>query len=282
MQTVISTHPETVQQRVTALGAFRSHWPEYLMEAAALGAFMLSACVFTVLLEHPMSPIQKALGDSNLLRRALTGLAMGLTAISIICSPWGQRSGAHMNPSITLTFLTLGKIALWDAVFYILFQFIGGVAGVRVAEVLIGLPLSHSAVNYAVTIPGPVGTPTAFIAEFAISMLMMSTILLVSNSRRLTRFTPLFAGTLVAALITIEAPLSGMSMNPARTFGSAFSADEWTALWIYFAAPLAGMLFAGAVYRSRRGARAVLCAKLHHCNNKRCIFRCRFGELHAL
>jgi aquaporin Z len=281
MPTVTSAASEEILRGSTAIGALRSHWREYLIEAAALGTFMISACVFTVLLEHPMSPIQQALQDAGIWRRALIGVAMGLTAISLIYSPWGQRSGAHMNPSVTLTFFALGKIAPWDAVFYVLFQFIGGVAGVRVADLLIGLPLSHSSIDYAVTVPGSGGPRVAFIAEFAISMLLMSTVLMVSNSQRLSRYTPLFAGTLVAAFITIEAPLSGMSMNPARTLGSAFGADEWTALWIYFTAPLAGMLFAAAVYRFRRGPHAVFCAKLHHCNSKPCIFRCRFGELHA-
>jgi aquaporin Z len=271
----------TNRVRQTALGALRSHWPEYLIEAAALGTFMISACVFTVLLEHPGSPIEQALQDSNALRRALIGIAMGLTAIGLIYSPWGQRSGAHMNPSITLTYLTLGKIAPWDAAFYIIFQFIGGAAGVLAADMLIGLPLQDSAVNFAVTMPGPAGSSVAFAAEFAISMLLMSIILLVSNSRSLTRFTPLFAGALVAAFITFETPLSGMSMNPARTLASAFSAGEWTALWIYFTAPLAGMLLASGLYRLPHGARSVFCAKLYHCNNKRCIFRCRFGELDA-
>jgi aquaporin Z len=137
-------------------------------------------------------------------------------------------------------------------------------------------------VNYAVTMPGPRGSAIAFVAEFAISLLMMTTILSVSNSRRLTRYTPFFAGMLVAAFITFEGPLSGMSMNPARTLGSALSADEWTALGIYFTAPVAGMLLASMLYRLRYGVHGVFCAKLHHTNNKRCIFRCRFGELDAL
>lgn len=272
---------ETRPSRSPALAALRAHWPEFLIEAAALGTFMISACAFGVLLEHPSSPIHQVFEGATLLRRSLMGLAMGLTAIGIITSPWGQRSGAHMNPAITLTFLTLGKIAPWDALFYVLFQFIGGAAGVLLASALIGPPLHHSAINYVVTTPGPAGPRVAFAAEFMISMLMMSTVLWVSNSRRLTRFTPLFAGTLVALFITFEAPLSGMSMNPARTFGSAFPAGEWTAFWIYFLAPTTAMLFASAIYRFRRGAHRVFCAKLHHCNNQPCIFRCNYGGLNA-
>jgi aquaporin Z len=267
--------------RQTALMAFQRHWPEYVMEGACLALFMLSACTFTVLLEHPMSPVQQALNDAAFLRRALIAVAMGLTAVALVKSPWGQRSGAHMNPAITLTYLTLGKIAHWDALFYLLFQFVGGITGVAIAHALIGPPLSHSAVNFAVTVPGPQGAFIAFLAEFAISTLLMMTILLVSNSRRLSRYTPFFAGTLVASFITFEAPLSGMSMNPARTFGSALNAQEWTALGVYFAAPLAGMLLASIVYRLRFGVRQIYCAKLDHHNNKPCIFRCRFGELNA-
>jgi len=209
------------------------------------------------------------------------GVLMGSTALAIISSPWGQRSGAHMNPAVTLTFLALGKIALVDAVFYVLFQFLGSAAGVVVAGALIGPPLQDSAVNYVVTAPGPSGVAAAFIAEFAISMLMMSTILWISNSRSLSRFTPLFAATLVATFITFEAPLSGMSMNPARTLGSAYSADEWRALWIYFIAPPAAMLLAAALYRFRRSAQTVFCAKLNHANQQRCIFNCRYSELQA-
>src|SRR6185436_13047471 len=91
----------------------RQHWPEYLIEAWALGMFMISAACVTALLEHPASPVHQVIPNA-FARRALIGLAMGLTAIALIYSPWGQRSGAHMNPATTLTFLRLGKITLWD------------------------------------------------------------------------------------------------------------------------------------------------------------------------
>jgi len=278
------TNEQTVRTgafSLPAITAFRSHWPEYCIEGTALGTFLVSACVFGVLLEHPGSPIHRALVDTPMLRRVLMGLAMGLTAIRIITSPWGQRSGAHLNPAVTLTFLTLGKVAPWDAFFYILFQFIGGISGVFLAGLLIGPPLRHSAVHYVATMPGPWGPQIAFAAEFTISMLMMTTILWVSNTARLSRFTPFFAGTLVAIFIIFEAPLSGMSMNPARTYGSAFAAGEWNALWIYFIAPPAAMLLASVIYRLTRGTHRVFCAKLDHHNHQRCIFHCRHGELNA-
>jgi len=267
-----------VSNRNGALEALRAHWPEYLMETAALGLFMVSACVFGLLLEHPSSPVRQGLPDA-FGRRILGGIAMGLTAAAIISSPWGQRSGAHMNPALTLTFLSRGKIAPWDAIFYMAAQFAGGAAGVILSALLIGPPLGHSAVNYVATVPGPNGPWIAFAAEFAISFLLVSVVLQVANSPRTTRYTPWVAGFLVANFIAFEAPLSGMSMNPARTAGSALPAGTWTAAWVYFLAPSIAMLSAGQVYRHWRGAHRVYCAKYHHHNDKRCIFRCNYGAI---
>ena len=137
--------------------ALASHWPEYLLEAVGLGLFMLSACVFTVLLEHPTSPVRQALDDA-LLRRLLIGIAMGLTAIALIYSPIGKRSGAHMNPAVTFTFWRLGKVQGWDALFYVVFQFIGGLLGVLLTAWVLGQTLvADNAVNYAITVPGEPG-----------------------------------------------------------------------------------------------------------------------------
>src|SRR5262249_60582250 len=127
--------------------AVREHWPEYLMEAAELAAFMISACLVVALLDHPTSPLSSIVPHATV-RRILTGMAMGLTAIAIIYSPWGKQSGAHFNPAVTLTFWRLGKVAGWDAVFYIAAQFIGAVVGVLVAAVLLGDAIAHPAVRY--------------------------------------------------------------------------------------------------------------------------------------
>jgi aquaporin Z len=248
----------------------RAHWPEYLIEGAYLGAFMLSACLFGVLLEHPGSPVHQALPDP-FLRRLLMGVAMGTTAIGLIYSPWGKQSGAHMNPAVTFTFFRLGKVKTWDAGFYILAQFAGGVMGVMIAEALLGTLLGHPMVNYVATLPGPWGELPAFAGEFLISFIMMTMILHVTNTPALARFTGLFAGVLVALYITLEAPVSGMSLNPARTFASAVPAMQWDAVWIYFTAPTLAMLVASEVYVRTRGMSAVACAKLHHQNGKRCI-----------
>jgi aquaporin Z len=243
-----------ISKRSGALEAIRSHWPEYAMEAAALGIFMLSACTFGVLLQNV----------TGFAGRILAGIAMGATAVSIISSPWGQRSGAHINPALTLTFLSLGKIAPWDAFFYVIAQFAGGVAGVLVSATVFGPSLAR--VQFVSTVPGTGGPWVAFVAEFTISFLLVSIVLNLANSRRFTRLTPWVAGLLVATFISVESPLSGMSMNPARTVGSAFSSGIWTSIWVYFLAPTLAMLSAGQIYKHWRGAHRVFCAKYHHHN----------------
>lgn len=253
----------------------RDHWPEYAMEAAGLGLFMVSAAIVTTLFEYPQSPLQDLLPDP-VARRVLIGLAMGLTAIGIIYSPWGKRSGAHLNPAVTLTFYRLGKIDGIDACGYVTAQFIGGLIGLALAAAAIGRAVEHPAVNYVVTVPGSGGAFVAFAAEVIISFGLMLVVLIVSNVKLLHAWTGCFAGALVATYIAIEAPLSGMSMNPARTFASAVPAQLWTAFWVYLTAPLIGMLLAAECYARINGLHRVLCAKLHHHNDARCIFRCGY------
>jgi len=241
---------------------------------------MVSAAGFASLLRHPSSPLAStvaALAPASLQRLPM-GIAMGLTAATIIYSPLGRRSGAHMNPAVTVAFLRLGKIAAHDAAAYVAAQFVGGVAGIVAATWLLrGLP-AHPAINYIATVPGPPGAAAAFAAEAVMSFGMMLMVLSTSNVRRLARFTGALAGVLIAIYISVEDPLSGMSMNPARTLGPALLAHTARSLWIYFTAPLLGMLLAAEVYVRTLGSDRVQCAKLHHRAGAPCIFRCRFME----
>jgi aquaporin Z len=161
-------------------------------------------------------------------------------------------------------------VPAWDACFYTVAQFLGGLAGVLLTAALLGPLLADPSVNYAVTVPGPDGQTVAFLAELLMSFVLMLAVLIISNTRRAARFTGLVAGTLTAIYIIVERPYSGMSMNPARTFASAVPSQMWNGLWLYFVAPLSGMVLAGEVYLLSFGR--VYCAKLHHDNDKRCIF----------
>lgn len=253
-----------------ALAALRSHWPEYLIEAWALGMFMVSAGLFATLFGYAASPLPVPLRDP-VTTRVLGGIAMGLTAITLIYSPWGQRSGAHMNPAVTLTFLRLGKVRPWDAVFYIVGQFIGGTIGVYLVVALVRDAFTSAPVNFAATVPGVQGTGIAFAAELVISALLIFVVLAAANSKRHAQRAGLFAGLLVATYISVESPLSGMSMNPARSFASAFPAGIWTAFWIYLTAPVVGMQLGASLYAVVIGRRVPGCAKLVHGARQRCI-----------
>ena len=240
------------------------------MEAAGLGLFMISAGAVTTLFEYRGSPLNHLIG-SAFVRRGLIGLAMGLTAIGLIYSPWGQQSGAHLNPAVTLTFLRLGKVRSDDASFYVVAQFLGGLAGVLAVSAVLRESFRLPPVQFVRTLPGKAGPATAFLAEFLISFLMMETILLVNNTR-LARYTGLLAGALISLFITFEAPYSGMSMNPARTLSSALPARVWSGLWVYFLAPVVGMLLAADVNRLIQRRKTIFCAKLNHHTTRRCIF----------
>ena len=241
-----------------------------------LALFMASAATCATLLQHPKSPWSLGI-PPTLVARVAMGVAMGVTAMAIVYSPLGRRSGAHMNPAVTLAFLRLGKIGPRDAAGYVVAQFAGGLAGIAIAtRVLANLPADAS-VNYVATMPGSAGSGAAFLAELAISFGMMLAILVVSNHPRHARLTGVCAGVLVCVYIAVEAPVSGMSMNPARSFGPALLARSLDSIWIYFIAPLAGMLLAAEVFVRRLGAPAAACAKLDHAPHVPCIFCLQTG-----
>ena len=234
---------------VPALGlleALRRHWPEYAIEGWALGMFMISASVATVLLYDPRSPTF-GLIENEFWKRALMALAMAGTAAAIIYSPWGKRSGAHMNPAFTLSFWVMGKINTVDAVYYALFQFVGGLCGSLLSYVLTGGLLADPRANWAETVPGPQGVAAALFSELIIAFILMFVVAVMLNSK-FDQLIGIVAGGLIFLYVLYELPYSGFGMNPARSFSSALPADTWTAFWVYLIAPPTGMLTAVFVH----------------------------------
>jgi len=162
------------------------------------------------------------------------GLAVGATVAAIVMSPWGKQSGGHFNPALTLALCRLGKMNFPDALFYVTAQFSGAIGGVWFARYLLPDTVGRHGIRYAVTAPGVRGSATAFLGELTISFVLMSTILVASNREQVARYTPYFVGFLYATFTALEAPLSGMSMNPARSFAPALHVSYWHALWLYF------------------------------------------------
>jgi aquaporin Z len=244
----------------------------YAMDGALLGLFMVSACVNVVVLEHPASPVRAAIA-SALARRALVGSAMGLTAACLIYSRWGKRSGAFMNPAMVLCFLRLGKLSLRDALGYIVAELAGSVAGVLLAARLLPGLVSDPAVNYVATTPAG-GVGPAFVTEFCLAFVLLSVVMTVNRSPRLAPYAGVCAAVLVALFICVAAPISGMSINPARTFGSAVWAHLWSGFWIYLSAPLLGMLAGVELQRQLAVRHERLCGKLNHDETVTCFVRC--------
>ena len=231
---------------------------------------MVNAAIVTTLLEYPGSPVHQALPDA-FMRRIPLGIVMGLVIVAIVYSPWGKRSGAHINPAVTWMFYRLGKISLRDALLYTVAQFLGGIAAAQAMEALLGDPFTHPAVKYATTRPGEAGVGAAFGAEFTITFVLMLTALLFMSAKRLERHTGAICGVLIMLYLFFETPLSGMSLNPARSFGSALAGNVWDGIWVYFVAPPLGALLAAQVFVwIRRDNDA--CAKLDHSSKLACIF----------
>lgn len=253
--------------------SLKRNWRIYSMEAACLGIFMASASFFGTLLEYPDSIVHQVL-PNGFFRLCLMGVAMGLTALAINYSPMGRLSGAHMNPALTFIFFWLGKIKRNDAIFYSIFQCVGGIGAVTLMSLLIGNPFHDSHVNYVITEPGKLGVGAAFIIEVFIAFCMMTMVLTTSNHPKLKNYTGAIAGFFVMCFVILSGPISGFSMNPARTLASAVPSGMYPSFWIYMTAPFIGFGIAAFIYKSLHGK--VMCAKMHHSDHYRCIFNCGY------
>ena len=204
------------------------------------------------------------------LRRLVTGLLFAGGATAVVYSPLGQRSGGHINPAVTLAFWRLGKFPGADVPGYIAAQVLGAIAGVAAAAALWG-DLARS-VQYAATAPGAGWTwAGALAAETLATFALVFLIFVCVNKPAVAAKTGLIAGSLVVALVTIEAPVSGTSVNPARSAAPALFVPVFRDQWIYVAGPIAGALLAAVAYRRRWGASTV-CAKLYHTAAYPCPF----------
>ena len=213
------------------------------------------------------SPIVSSVPDSSL-RHLLTALIVAGTLTAIVYSPLGRRSGGHLNPAVTLAFLRLGKITWRNAARYAAAQIAGALTGA--ALVLLIWRGWATSVHVGATTPRVGGPWAAAAAETAMTFLLVTLILNFVDRPRLMRFTAAAAGTLLAFFIVVEAPVSGASLNPARTLGPAIVGGHYSGLWVYLLGPPIGALTAGFAYRHRRAT--VACGKLYHAQGVACGF----------
>lgn len=229
----------------------KKEFRKYIGEGIGLGLFMIAACFFDALIEYHGLPFRHMLA-SALLRRFLVGLAMGLTALYIFTSRFGKQSGAYLSPAVTIVRYRLGDIKKDDALFYTVFQLLGGTLGVYIVYLIFPVWMRSPEISYVITVPSKSGVLIAFLMEFLISFLLIAVVLFMGLKKKWNKYTAYVVSLLITVFITFEAPYSGMSMNPARTFSSAIIAGEWKYFWLYCTAPVLGMLVGELIYRKTK------------------------------
>lgn len=248
------------------------HWREYFAEflGVAFNIFIgFSAIVFNF--GHDL-PMEQLVPDVSV-RRLITGLLFAGSGSIVAVSPIGKLSGAHINPSVSLAFWLQGKMHFQDFVGFAVGQFLGAIAAMLLLVTLWG-DYARSVSN-GMTLPG-LSYPLwiVFFSEVAITFLLVFTIFIFVSHRRLMRWTPLIVWLLVAGMVWQEAPISGTSLNSARSFAPALVTGDWHHQWIYWVAPPMGAAIAVVVFRLLMlDKRDVLTGKLYHAFNYPSIFK---------
>lgn len=175
-------------------------------------------------------------------------LAFSFVVIAMIYA-LGHLSGAHINPAVTVAFWSVRRFPSSEVLPYILAQCLGAV----VASVLSRSALG-TAGSLGATLPG-VPIATAFAIEWLLSFALMFVIMAVATDERVTDgFAAIAVGLTVGFCALVGGPLTGASMNPARSIGPALIGGFWSGHWLYWAAPMTAMVAAARVYDQLRQA----------------------------
>jgi aquaporin Z len=178
--------------------------------------------------------------DAPVLLVAAFGFGLALLAALYA---FGEVSGGHYNPAVSLAMYLDGRLESRDLGFYWVSQLAGAVLG----ALLLALATTSDAVATAATVPSSNGT--AFVMELAMTAIFVGVILQASRSDRFGNSALLAIPLVLVGVHLAAVPFSGSSVNPARTFGSALVGGEWDGFWIYVVAPLLGAAIAWAVDR---------------------------------
>jgi MIP family channel proteins len=169
-------------------------------------------------------------------------LAFAFVVIAMIYTV-GHLSGAHINPAVTLAFWSVGRFPGREVLPYVAAQCLGAVLASLLSRAALGTVGSVGA-----TLPG-VSLTAAFGIEWLLSFALMFVIMAVATDERVADgFAAIAVGLTVGFCAMVGGPLTGASMNPARSFGPALAGGFWQAHWVYWVAPLTGMVVAARVY----------------------------------
>jgi aquaporin Z len=180
-------------------------------------------------------------------RRLLNGFLFGSVGAAIAYSPIGRISGAHINPAMTLSFWLMGKLRWRDASCYVIAQLLGGAVG---AACLLAWGETGASTAWGASVPDPsLPLGVAVAGEVVCTFLLVKLIFIFAARTSTQPFTPLVNPPLFALLTWLEAPLSGASANPARSFGPEFIGWDWAGWWVYWLGPCLGAACAVIVTR---------------------------------
>lgn len=192
-----------------------------------------------------------ALGIGGLLGVAL---AHGAVVVGFIYA-YGHVSGTHINPAVTLGIWVAGKIAAPRAISYIVVQLAGGVVGAFALRWVLGgaetgLGATTLARGLAVGSASITISPVAgCLVEAVLTFFLVNTVLNAAVSGKAGDLAGLAIGLTLVSCILVGAPLTGASLNPARTLGPALAAANFADLWIYLVGPIVGAAVAATLYR---------------------------------
>lgn len=156
---------------------------------------------------------------------------------------FGNISGTHINPAVTIA-LVVGKLtSLKDASFYIFAQLLGALF----ASILLKFTFPEN-LTLGATIPSS-ELIQSFILEFVLTFFLMLTILGVTSKKEFSNIAGLIIGIVVTGIILFAGPISGGSFNPARSLAPAIVSGNFTALWIYITAPTLGAIIAMFIWK---------------------------------
>jgi len=176
------------------------------------------------------------------------GLTHGLT-ITLMVYATGHISGGHINPAVTIASLLLRKISLKDAFGYIVFQIIGAVLAAATHAII--LPQGKE-IYFGLNQPGELINKDPLTALVVESILTFFLVFVVLTTALHPKAPQSLAGVAIGLIIAVDhfvgIPLSGASMNPARTFGPALVSGNWSFHWIYWIGPIIGAAIAAAIY----------------------------------
>jgi aquaporin Z len=237
------------------------HWIEWLCEFAGTALLLLGGLSAVCLDFGSGSAVTRAI-PSHSARLLITGLLFAGTGSLVAITPWGRRSGAHLNPVVTLSFWLRGHVHPHDLVGYIGAQIAGAFAGTALIRLLWGHVATS--VKLGVTQPGRgLDAFDAALVEGLMTALLVATIFTMVASPRRARWTPLALWPTIAILVWQGAPYTGTSLNPARSLAPAAMFPLWSNFGVYLVGPVLGGLVAVAVFGFLPGVET-LTAKLYH------------------